>query len=70
MTTSISSEAQNYEWISEKNAIKQFHTININVDKIGKLGNLKNHATLKSTKIYRTSTAIYRQILMKLVKNM
>ena len=30
-----------------KNTVKQCHTININLDKIGKLGNLKNHENFK-----------------------
>ena len=34
----------------KKIAIKQFHTIDINLDKIGENGNLKNHATFKTTK--------------------
>ena len=73
MTTYISSEAQNCEWITGKITIKQCYTININLDNRGKAGNRKNHATLKITKIIksrnRSSTPIYGQILMKL-KNM
>ena len=40
MTTSISSEDKNYEWKSEKIIIKQCHTINIKIGKIGKSPNL------------------------------
>ena len=37
-----------------KITIKQCRAINVNLNKIGKSGNLENHATLKITKITKS----------------